>query len=39
MPTEMEIHANIHAIFKGTKLVENYGYVLMIDEIKLEQRP
>ena len=39
MPTEMEIRANIHAIFKGTKLSENYGYVLMIDEIKLEERP
>ena len=39
MPTQMEICANIQAIFKGTDLSDNYGYVLMIDEIKLEECP
>ena len=39
MPTQTEIRANIQAIFHGTNLPNNYGYVLMIDEIKLEERP
>lgn len=39
MPTQAEICANIQAIFQGTDLSDNYGYVLMIDEIKIEERP
>src|SRR5271168_1711459 len=39
MPTQTEIRANIQAIFQGTDLSDNYGYVLMINEIKLEEHP
>jgi hypothetical protein len=39
MPTQMEIHGNIEAIFQGTDLSDNYGYVLMVNEIKLEECP
>ncbi|KAF8148021.1 hypothetical protein B0H34DRAFT_833807 [Crassisporium funariophilum] len=38
-PTQLEIRDNIQEIFKGTNLGGNYGYVLMIDELKLEERP
>ena len=39
MPTQMEIRGNIQAIFQGTDLSDNYRYVLMVDELKLEERP
>ena len=38
-PTKSELQGNVQAIFKDTDLDANSGYVLMIDELKLEERP
>jgi len=38
-PTNLEIRSNIQAAFKGSNIGQNYGYVLMIDELKVEERP
>jgi hypothetical protein len=38
-PTRLEIRGNVQETFKGTNLGGNYGYVLMVDELKLEERP
>ena len=37
MPTKAEIQKNIHLAFENAIVGENYGYVLMIDEIKVEE--
>jgi len=38
-PTNLEIRSNIRAAFKSSNIDRNYGYVLMIDELKTEERP
>ena len=38
-PTKEEIRKNIQVAFKDTSLQQTCGYVLMIDEIKIETRP
>jgi hypothetical protein len=38
-PTNSEIRLNIQAAFKGSNISQNCGYVLMIDELKVEERP
>jgi len=36
--TKAEIQRNIRSAFENASVGENYGYVLMIDEIKIEER-
>ena len=38
MPSRAEIQRNIRLVFENAAVGENYGYVLMIDEIKVEER-
>ena len=38
-PTNSEIRSNIRVAFKSSSVDRNHGYVLMIDELKLEERP
>ena len=38
-PTDLEIRSNIQVAFKNSNIDRNYGFVLMIDELKLEERP
>ena len=38
MPTKAEIQRNIRSAFENASVGENYGYVLMIDEIKIEEQ-
>jgi len=37
-PTRAEIQRNIRSAFENANVCESYGYVLMIDEIKVEER-